>query len=91
VFQVDPLVLDTSFQIAANWDGHHNGVVSIPISVDRITIQEVRPADRGARVRAAVVRVEDPDVIYDLVIAGEDGTAFTKVNGLRLRRVGSVG
>ena len=90
VFQVDPLVLDTAFQIAANWDGHHHGLVSIPISVDRLTVNETRPAGQGARVRAAVVRVEDPDVIYDLVIASEEGTALIKVNGLRLRRVGPV-
>jgi len=90
VFQIDPLVLDSAFQIAANWDGHHNRVVPIPVAVDRITIGEPRDVSQATRVRAAVVRVEDPDVFYDLVIAGENGAPLMKVSGLRMRRVGPL-
>ena len=47
-FQLNPLLLDTSFQVAANWDGHHLGVVSIPMGVDA-SPADVRDACRRAR------------------------------------------
>jgi hypothetical protein len=86
-FQVSPLVMDAAFQIAANWDGHKNRVVSIPLGVGSLTLGRPRQRAESARVHARVVRVEDPDVFYDLRVAAENGELLMEIRGLQLRRI----
>lgn len=86
-FVAAPLLLDAAFQIAANWDGHKNRVVSIPLAVGELTLGRPRRRSEGARVHARVVRVEDPDVFYDLRVAGDDGDLLLEIRGLQLRRI----
>lgn len=89
-FQVDPMVLDAAFQIAANWDGRRNGWVSIPFGVDEIVVHDLRRDDEPSSVRAQVARVNDPDVHYDFEIHGADERPLLTVRGLHLRRIASL-
>ena len=86
-FQLDPLLLDTSFQVAANWDGHHLGVVSIPMGVGRITRGRPRRMQEGAHVKAWPVQVDTQDVFYEVEVRGEDGALLLHVERLWLRRL----
>ena len=86
-FVAAPLLVDAAFQIAANWDGHKNRVVSIPLGVGALTLGRARRRSENARVHARVVRVADPDVFYDLTIAAEDGDLLLEIRGLQLRRI----
>ncbi len=90
-FQVDPMVLDTAFQIAANWDGITHGWVSVPMAVARVQIglRMRRPAE-VTRVHARIVRLEDPDVFYRIVVFGEDDEPLLLVEDLHLRRAGRI-
>jgi len=90
VFQVDPLLLDTAFQVAANWDGHHLGVVSIPMGVGRIVLGRTRELDEGAHVKARPLAEDGREVFHDLEILGEDGALLMKVERLWLRRLEST-
>src|SRR5690606_3456439 len=85
-FQVDPLMLDTAFQVAANWDGHHLGVVSIPMGVGRLIKGRDRGLAESAHVRAHPLTEDGPEVTYDVEVLGEDGTLLLKVERLWLRR-----
>jgi enediyne polyketide synthase len=86
-FVASPLLMDAAFQIAANWDGHKNRVVSIPLAVGALTFGRAHRRSENARVHARVVRVDDPDVFYDLRIAAEDGDLLLEIRGLQLRRI----
>ena len=90
-FQVDPMVLDTAFQIAANWDGIAHGWVSVPMAVARIQVG-MRPRRPGevTRVRAKIIRLEQPDVFYRIVVFGEDDEPLLLVEELHLRRAGRI-
>lgn len=89
--QVDPMVLDTAFQIAANWDGISHGWVSVPMAVARLQIgARTRRPGEVTRVRAQIVRVDDPDVFYRIVVFGEDGEPLLLVEDLHLRRAGRI-
>jgi hypothetical protein len=90
VWQFDPLVMDAGFQIAANWDGLTNKQISIPLGVGRITVGRIRARDESAHVHARVVRVQDPDVYYDLTIASDAGDLFLRIESLHLRRIAST-
>lgn len=87
LFQVDPLMMDTAFQIAANWDGLGQGCVSIPYGLERLRMGRPRRRGEGARVRAEVTRVDDPDVYYDIDVASDDGELLMEIRGLHLRRI----
>ncbi|MFV8751882.1 SDR family NAD(P)-dependent oxidoreductase [Nannocystaceae bacterium ST9] len=90
-FQVDPMVLDTAFQIAANWDGIAHGWVSVPMAVARVQVgQRPRRPGEVTRVRARIVRLEDPDVFYRIVVFGEDDEPLLLVEDLHLRRAGRI-
>src|SRR5690606_11058240 len=73
-FQVDPLLLDTAFQVAANWDGHHLGVVSIPMGVGRLLKGRDRRLSESAHVKAYPLTEDGREVTYDVEVLGEDGT-----------------
>jgi enediyne polyketide synthase len=88
-FQFDPLLLDAAFQVAANWDGHHNNLVSIPMGVNRLLRGRLRRTGEAAHVKAQVARVEGDEVLYDIEVRGEDGGLLLGVNGLWLRRLRS--
>ena len=87
MFQIDPLLLDASFQIAANWDGEKHRFVSIPMAVGRMVLCRPRRRSESARVQAQVVRVADPDVFYDIHIAGDEGDLIAELRGVHLRRI----
>ncbi|MEW5848272.1 MAG: SDR family NAD(P)-dependent oxidoreductase [Myxococcota bacterium] len=87
VFQVDPLLMDAAFQVAANWDGHHHGNVSIPVGVGKLLFGRTRGRGEAARVLATVRQVANPDVVYDIMVAGENDDLLMQIGGLRLRRV----
>jgi enediyne polyketide synthase len=90
-FQVDPMVLDTAFQIAANWDGIAHGWVSVPMAVARVRVgQRLRRPGEVTRVRAQIVRLADPDVFYRIVVFGEDDEPLLLVEDLHLRRAGRI-
>jgi enediyne polyketide synthase len=86
-FQIDPLMLDTAFQVAANWDGHHHGLVSIPMGVAELMRGRARRINEGAHVRVQPVQVHGKDVLYDVQVYGEDGTMLLEVRRLWLRRL----
>ncbi len=89
-FQVDPLLLDASFQIAANWDGQKNLFVSIPLAVGKMILGRMRRRGEHAQVRAQVVRVADPDVFYDIMVTGDEGQVLVELQGVHLRRIGPL-
>ena len=86
-FQIDPLLMDAAFQIAANWDGVVNGYVSIPTGVGSLTLGRRRTPKEHARVWARVVRVEDPVVYYDIDVTGERNEVLMEIRRLTLHRV----
>lgn len=87
VFQTDPLLMDAAFQIAANWDGHRNGFVSIPFAIGGLTVGRRRGRSENARVWARVARIQDPDVFYDITVVGDDGGKIMEIYGVHLRRI----
>ncbi len=89
-FQIDPLMMDAAFQIAANWDGLLNDYVSIPFSVQSIYAGRLRGISEEAKVIATAVKVQDPDVFYDIVIVGERDEVLLDVRGLLLRRIAKL-
>jgi hypothetical protein len=90
-FQVDPLLLDSAFQVAGSVEGYGEGWVCVPIAIERLRIGRRPGAGERARVRAVRVREESPRVFYDLVVAGEDGAVLLELAGLELRRVAAAG
>jgi enediyne polyketide synthase len=90
VFQVDPLLLDSAFQVAGSVEGYGEGWVCVPIAIARLRVG--RPPGPGERARVAAVRVAEdaPRVVYDLVVAGEDDAVLLEISGLELRRVASA-
>ena len=80
-------MMDTAFQIAANWDGLGQGCGSIPYGLERLRMGRPRRRGEGARVRAEVTRVDDPDVYYDIDVASDDGELLMEIRGLHLRRI----
>ena len=88
-FKLDPMMLDTAFQVAANWDGHHRRVVSIPMGVASIELGRPRRLNEGAHVKARAVEVRDPEVFYDIEILGDDGAPLLRLERLWLRRLDS--
>jgi acyl transferase domain-containing protein/NAD(P)-dependent dehydrogenase (short-subunit alcohol dehydrogenase family) len=90
-FQVDPLLLDSAFQVAGSAEGYGEGWVCVPIAVDRLRVGRRPGFGERARVRAIRVREESPRVFYDLLVVGEDGGVVLEVSGLELRRVAAAG
>jgi acyl transferase domain-containing protein/NAD(P)-dependent dehydrogenase (short-subunit alcohol dehydrogenase family) len=88
-FQLDPLLLDAAFQVAANWDGHHNNLVSVPMGVRRLLRGRQRRLGESGHVKARMVRVEGDDVTYDFEVRGEDGALLLGGSGLWFRRLRS--
>ncbi len=86
-FAFDPLLLDGAFQVAANWDGHHHDVVSIPLGVQTLERGRARRLNESAHARATPLAQEGKDVLYDVEVRGEDGALLLKVHRLRLRRL----
>ncbi|EPX64881.1 hypothetical protein D187_000303 [Cystobacter fuscus DSM 2262] len=86
-FQLDPLLLDAAFQVAANWDGHHNNLVSVPMGVDHLVRGRQRRLGESGHVKARMMRVEGEDVIYDFEVRGEDGALLLGGSGLWFRRL----
>ncbi|WNG44598.1 SDR family NAD(P)-dependent oxidoreductase [Archangium minus] len=86
-FQLDPLLLDAAFQVAANWDGHHNNLVSVPMGVDQLTRGRQRRLGESGHVKARMTKVEGDDVIYDFEVRGEDGALLLGGTGLWFRRL----
>src|SRR5690606_41827215 len=84
---VEPLLLHTAFPVAANWDGHHLGVVSIPMGVGRLLKGRDRRLSESAHVRAHPLAEDGREVTYDVEVLGEDGTLLLKVERLWLRRL----
>lgn len=89
-FQLDPIVMDSAFQIAANWDGLANQNVSIPFGVEAVEAGRMRALAEEARVMATAVKVEDPDVYYDLVVVGDRDEVLMTIRGLHLRRISKL-
>lgn len=91
LFQADPFAMDTAFQIAANWDGYVRGFVSVPMGIAEIELFRARRRNETARVHARVLRIEDPDVHYDVTMFAQDeDEVIMHIRGLHLRRVGPV-
>ncbi len=88
-FQFDPLLLDAAFQVAANWDGYHHDLVSIPMGVDRLIRGRLRRPGESAHVKAKLLKVDGDEVTYDIEVSGEDGGLLLGVNALWLRRLRS--
>jgi hypothetical protein len=88
-FQFDPLLLDAAFQVAANWDGYHHDLVSIPMGVDRLIRGRLRRPGESAHVKAKLLKVDGDEVTYDIEVHGEDGGLLLGVNALWLRRLRS--
>ena len=88
-FQFDPLLLDASFQVAANWDGYHHDLVSIPMGVDRLIRGRLRRPGESAHVKARLLQVDGDEVTYDIEVHGEDGALLLGVKALWLRRLRS--
>ncbi|MCC6812325.1 MAG: SDR family NAD(P)-dependent oxidoreductase [Deltaproteobacteria bacterium] len=89
-FQLDPIVMDAAFQIAANWDGLTHENVSIPFGVETIEAGRQRLVGEEARVVATAVKVVDPDVYYDLCVVGERDEILLTIRGLHLRRIAKL-
>jgi acyl transferase domain-containing protein len=86
-FRVDPLLLDSAFQLAGSVEGFGEGHVCVPVAVEAIAVgRGLRPGER-ARGRAVRTRIEPPRVFYDLTVAGEDGASLLEVRGLELHRL----
>jgi hypothetical protein len=90
LFQVDPLLMDSALQVAANWDGVTHRWVSIPMAIGKLLLGRPRRLAETARVRAVVRRVADPDLFYDVVVASEDGDLLMELNGVHLRRIAQL-
>jgi len=86
-FQLDPLLLDAAFQVAANWDGHHNNLVSVPMGVEQLVRGRQRRLGESGHVKARMVKVEGDDVLYDFEVRGEDGALLLGGTGLWFRRL----
>lgn len=86
-FGFDPLLMDAAFQVAANWDGHHRKVVSVPMGVASLRCGRMRQLDEGAHVRARPVDVSGLDTFYDIEVRGADGGLLLAVERLCLRRL----
>ncbi|HSP79010.1 MAG TPA: SDR family NAD(P)-dependent oxidoreductase, partial [Myxococcaceae bacterium] len=90
-FQLDPLLLDAAFQVAANWDGHHNNLVSVPMGVDRLVRGRRRRLGESGHVKARMTKVDGDDVLYDFEVRGEDGALLLGGSGLWFRRLRAKG
>ena len=91
VFETDPLMLDASWQLAANWDGLHHGHWSVPLSVKSVKVGRMRaPSERG-RVHAVVVGLDGDTVKYDVYLIGDRDELLLETRGLVLKRVGAAG
>jgi enediyne polyketide synthase len=86
-FLLDPLLMDAAFQVAANWDGHHHKVVSVPMGAAGIRRGRMRRLDEGAHVVARPVGVVGPDTFYDIRVNGDDGSLLLEIERLGLRRL----
>jgi hypothetical protein len=86
-FQLDPLLLDAAFQVAANWDGHHNHLVSVPMGVEQLIRGRQRRLGESGHVKARMTKVEGDDVLYDFEVRGEDGALLLGGTGLWFRRL----
>lgn len=90
-FEVDPVLLDTALQVGGSWDGFRGGHCAVPVGFGRIVAGRRLAAGERARVWATVRRVEDPDVFYDIVVAGEDDVVVMELEAVQLRRTPGAG
>ncbi|MGQ0504708.1 MAG: polyketide synthase dehydratase domain-containing protein, partial [Myxococcaceae bacterium] len=86
-FLFDPLLMDGAFQVAANWDGHHHNVVSVPMGAKSLARGRTRRLSESAHVRATTLEVNGRDVLYDVTVLGEDGSLLLHIHRLWLRRL----
>jgi NAD(P)-dependent dehydrogenase (short-subunit alcohol dehydrogenase family) len=86
-FQLDPLLLDAAFQVAANWDGHHHGLVSVPMGVAALVRGRPRRLPESAHVKARALGATGKDALYDIEVRGDDGALLLQVERLWLRRL----
>ncbi|MGC3999550.1 MAG: beta-ketoacyl synthase N-terminal-like domain-containing protein [Anaeromyxobacter sp.] len=86
-FRIDPLLLDSAFQLAGSVEGFGEGFVCVPVAVQAVRVGDVPRRGERARGRAVRARAEAPRVFYDVVVVGEDGRLLLDVVGLELRRV----
>ncbi len=84
-----PLVIDAALQIAGSWDGYGNGFVSVPMGIESITLGRPPARDERTRAHARVVRIDHPDVFYDISIVGENAELLVKLRNVQLRRIGN--
>lgn len=87
LFAFDPLLMDAAFQVAANWDGHHQKLVSVPMGVASLRRGRLRRLGESAHVRARPVSVSGLDTFYDIDVRGDDGGMLLQIERLGLRRL----
>lgn len=83
-----PLLLDAALQVAGSWDGYCNGYVSVPMGIGSVTLGRLVVAGEVTRAHARVLRIEDPNVYYDISIVGDNSELVVSLNDVHLRRVG---
>jgi 8-amino-7-oxononanoate synthase len=92
-FAVDPLLVDSSFQLAAYWAFVKQGRAGLPLGFDEW--RALRPIEPGAKVRCQVVLEQSSGDLWTghIDYRGEDGTLVAQLRGMRaeLRKVASTG
>ena len=84
-----PLVIDAALQIAGSWDGYRNGFISVPVGIESMRLgRRPDPAER-TRALARAVRIDHPDVLYDISIVGENSELLVDIHNLCLKRIGN--
>jgi hypothetical protein len=86
-FRIDPLLLDSAFQLAGSVEGFREGFVCVPVAVGAVSVGRALRPGESARGRAVRVRTEAPRVFYDVTVAGDDGGLLLRVSGLELHRL----
>jgi hypothetical protein len=90
VFRVDPLLLDSAFQVAGSLEGYAEGFVCVPVAIASLRVGRPPRARERARARALRVRSAPPRVFYDVAVVGDDGALLLALEGLELHRLASV-
>ena len=90
-FRVDPLLLDSAFQLAGSVEGYGEGFVCVPVGLEGVVVGRAPRPGESARGRAARVRAEPPRVFYDVTVVGQDGALLLDLRGLELRRIAGAG
>ena len=78
---LDPLILDSAFQMMVLWSQEHWGAPSLPLSFKSYEqFVEVFPKE-PCEVRVSILRDQNPRVLSDIEILGADGTLLARVSG----------